>query len=390
VPILGELRDQAALPPDLTCDDPDGYPWGVIHDRHPRLVATARAAHPYGPTQHAALARLAEEMERPFAALAPEAPDSGDWRAWAAAYQGRQWDELPFLWAESYFYRRLLGATGYFAPGPWYRLDPFAHLKAAELADPAVDDELAALDRLPGLDQTERDAAVLHGALWGNQADLGFRATHGGELGRTDQLVVDDSAALWDRLRGEVVLVADNAGRELLADLVLVDHVLHAGRAERVTLHVKPSPYFVSDATTADLADCLRRLARAGGYAGQVAARLHAAFAAGRAAVRTHWFYAAPFGYDRMPADLAAEFTAATVTVLKGDLNYRRLVGDRHWPATTGTAEATGYFPGPVAALRTCKSDVIVGLDHATVRELDAQRPDWRVAGSYAMVQVSR
>ncbi|MEV0611489.1 ARMT1-like domain-containing protein [Polymorphospora rubra] len=56
-------------------------------------------------------------------------------------------------------------------------------------------------------------------------------------------------------------LVADNAGRELLADLVLVDHLLAAGLAERVTLHVKPYPYYVSDATTADVVGCLRRLA---------------------------------------------------------------------------------------------------------------------------------
>ena len=51
---------------------------------------------------------------------------------------------------------------------------------------------------------------------------------------------------------------------------------------------------------------------------------------------------------------------------MKGDLNYRRLVGDRLWPPTTPFADVTAYFPGPVAALRTLKSDVIVGLDART------------------------
>ena len=59
-----------------------------------------------------------------------------------------------------------------------------------------------------------------------------------------------------------------------------------------------------------------------------------------------------------MPADLAEEFAASSLTLLKGDLNYRRLVGDRPGRRATPFADVTAYFPGPVAALRTLKSDV--------------------------------
>jgi hypothetical protein len=72
---------------------------------------------------------------------------------------------------------------------------------------------------------------------------------------------------------------------------------------------------------------------------------------------------------------------------MKGDLNYRRLVGDRHWSATSDFAELTGYFPSPVVALRTLKSDVIVGLDPATVIELDSTGTAWRTSGSYGLIQ---
>ncbi len=90
-----------------------------------------------------------------------------------------------------------------------------------------------------------------------------------------------------------------------------------------------------------------------------------------------------------MPADLRAEFAAATVTVLKGDLNYRRLVGDRRWPPTTPFADVTAYFPGPVAALRTLKSDVITGLTAETEEALEASGEGrWRTSGTHALIQV--
>src|SRR5204862_360828 len=74
---------------------------------------------------------------------------------------------------------------------------------------------------------------------------------------------------------GRGAVLADNAGRELLAALVLTDHLLGAGKT--VVLHVKPHPHFVSDATTADLVACLRRLASGPPAAPDIAGRLRAA-----------------------------------------------------------------------------------------------------------------
>jgi hypothetical protein len=90
-----------------------------------------------------------------------------------------------------------------------------------------------------------------------------------------------------------------------------------------------------------------------------------------------------------MPEDLRTDFAAADLTIFKGDLNYRRLVGDRLYPPTTSFAEVTAYFPGPVAALRTLKSDVIVGLDAATEAALvAAEEQHWRTSGAHALIQV--
>jgi hypothetical protein len=348
---------------------------------------------PYGPGQRRALEALLEEITSGvMEPLAPHAHDYEIWASWGADYFGKPWLDAPFLWSESYFYRRLLDAIGFFEPGPWRWLDPFEYLKTAELGDPALEPDLAALDDLRHISTSERERAVLLASLWGNRADLGFRM--GASSGHGDiasaRIVVDQSADMWAALGpgASAVLVADNAGRELLADLVLIDHLLQHRHASSVSLHVKPYPYYVSDATTADVDACLRRLAATRGTASEIAHRLHAAMAEGSVSLYTHEFYWAPWSFHRMPADLAVQFEHASLAILKGDLNYRRLVGDRDWPPTTPFTDVAEYFPGPLVALRTLKSDVITGLDQATVAELDATGQPWRTDGSHGLIQV--
>ncbi|MDX6396054.1 MAG: hypothetical protein QOJ73_7117 [Streptosporangiaceae bacterium] len=324
--------------------------------------------------------------------LSPDADGHEIWASWGEGHFGKPWLDAPFLWSESYFYQRLLDAVGFFGPGPWRWVDPFGYLKSAELQDPGLEAGLAALDDLRRLPAEEQMRVKLLASLWGNRADLGFRM--GGLAGPADPeaagLVDDHSHELLSALgpAASVVLVMDNAGRELLADLVLADHLLRHGYAASITLHVKPRPYYVSDATAADVADGVRRLAGTPGSAAVIAGRLLAAMAGGTIGLYTHEFYCAPWSYHRMPADLAAEFESASLAVLKGDLNYRRLVGDRDWPPAIPFADVTSYFPAPVAALRTLKSDVITGIDPSVRARLDGAGPSWRTDGTHGLIQV--
>ncbi|MCX5395805.1 damage-control phosphatase ARMT1 family protein [Streptomyces sp. NBC_00102] len=389
-------RAPVVRPPVVRSDEPGSFPRGVLAERHPALIRQVRDAFPYGRRQHEALDALLDEITEDVVRPLPDADhDHENWAAWGQEYFGGSWYDAPFLWAENYFYRRLLGAVGYFGTGPWRGVDPFAPFKRAELRGEAVEEELRALDALAGAPAAQRGTALLHASLWGNRADLGFRISAGGpaESGAVDPaLVADDSAALWRLLPAgapaTVAVVADNAGRELIPDLVLVDHLLEHGHARRIVLYVKPSPYFVSDAMTADVVDCLRRLVEAPGEAGRIGDRLWSAVAAGAVEIRTHPFFCAPFGYEEMPEDLRKEFAGAALTILKGDLNYRRLMGDRRWEATVPFADLAAYFPGAVAALRTLKSDVVVGLEQGVLDALDGSGAAWRTSGTHALIQV--
>lgn len=384
--------------PIITAADPAEFAYTVFHDRHPRLFARVRTALPYGPAQLDALRRLEDETLngtlRPLDPRAEHAAarDYADWAEWGAPYFGRglRWTDVPFLWSESYFYRRLLSATGYFA-GPWCGVDPFGPMKAEGLASAAVDKELAAYSALSEMTAAERDSALLAACLSGNQADLGFQLIAGEPVGVS--LLVDDNAAVWaylnERTPGRVNLIADNAAEELLPDLLLVEHLIATGRAESVTVFLKPRPYYVSDAMTQDAVALLRRLVAATGPVADAGRRLWEYCSDGRLVFEAPDYFCSPLGFRDFPAEFAQAVGSATLTLVKGDLNYRRLVGDRFWPVTTPFADLTAYLPGPVLALRTCKSDVAVGLSAPAAAELDAAMPDWRFAGKHAVIQFS-
>ena len=396
----------------IVSDEPGSFAWGVWNKRHPILMKQIRDAFPYPPEIQQALESLLEEtLSGDIRQLPPDAHDHALWQQWDRGWYGGSWLSAPFLWAESYFYRRLLEAVGYFRPGPWHGVDLFGPAKQAELATPVVASELAALDEVARMPLATQRHTLLEASLWGNRADLGFRITASPEGPATD-LVADDSAGIWSlldaarvsgptaataatasanpsALTGPTVhLVTDNAGRELLADLVLVDHLLTTGAATRVVMHVKPHPYYVSDATGADVIAVLRRITTAPGVAATTGHRLWSALATGTVTLRTHQFWCAPLPFRDLPPDLAEELARATLTILKGDLNHRRLIGDQAWPPTTPFADLTAYFPSPVATLRTLKSDVAAGLTPETVARLDATGTPWRTSGEHALIQL--
>lgn len=164
----------------ILSNEPGSFAWSVLANRHPALIQQVRDVFPYGPRQHRALDALLEQNNNGvIEPLAPSESDHEQWSAWGREFFGRSWFDAPFLWAESYFYRRLLDAIGYFGTGPWRGVDPFAPFKQAELRGTAVGEELRALAALADVPADERATALLRASVWGNRADLGFRVTEG-------------------------------------------------------------------------------------------------------------------------------------------------------------------------------------------------------------------
>ena len=177
--------------------------------------------------------------------------------------RGDTWSKLPWYLGETYVYHRLLDAVGYFEGGaPGAGFDVFAAEKeeALQQALPLAAARAAACKAAVGEWCAARFRGMLHMALWGNQGDSSLFTVSDlsgkGEGADASRLLVDDTSDIWNHLAtrpgGEVHFFNDNSGMELISDLALARFLLSTPAVGRVTLHLKPYPFFVSDATKND------------------------------------------------------------------------------------------------------------------------------------------
>jgi hypothetical protein len=398
-------------PPALRTDAGNAFAHYSMSVRVPKILDEVSARNPdYPPSVHRAIARLRDDIagNAPLPPLGFPAPDAGEWEAALAAHAGQTWLATDWFFAECYVYRCLMMATRYWETGR----DPFTPAKHEELRSEALWRSVdarreAGPGEAPAPATVEAEAevvsALLHRALWGNRVDLSYAVGVAfGAAGQGEDLLCDDSARATRQLLragGDVHIIADNTGSELSIDLLLADALLAPGgggdgggagegtAAARVSVHVKLHPTFVSDAVASDVWTLISAFAEHGGVAGQVGARLGQGWAAGRLRVLPDPYWNGPrFLWDR-PARLTRALDGATAVVVKGDANYRRAVGDAMWPAGPTFADATAYFPAPLIALRTMKSDALVGLPADQLARLDATDRDWRINGRRGVIQ---
>jgi uncharacterized protein with ATP-grasp and redox domains len=337
----------------------------------------------------------------------PLAPDAAAWGEYVRPYLGQDWLSVPWFFAEAYFYARVLETTGYYAPGRGQGKDPFRIQKRLGLQ--AAHASIVSLtEHLSPRAQAGWDTASLRSLiaidLWGNLADLSRwpasrdeQSSAAGFQPNPERILVDDSAAaaecLADRAAGHdrVDFLLDNVGFELVCDLFLAAALLHSGMAGQVQLHVKAAPVFVSDATAADVRYTLETLAADANPAVSGLGRgLQSSLENQRLTLREDVYWTSPLPLWEMPADLRQSLGQARVILAKGDANYRRILGDRHWPPTTPFEQVASYLPAPLLALRTLKSEVAIGLAPGQAEAAAQTDPDWMNDGQWGLIQFVR
>ena len=97
-------------------------------------------------------------------------------------------------------------------------------------------------------------------------------------------------------------------------------------------------------------------------------------------------FFTAPLHYHEIPSHLGDRLAAHDVLILKGDLNYRRLLADRVTPAATAIEDLMPRLGVDLVLVRTMKSDICAGLPAGVDVRLANTDADWRFSGRYAVI----
>jgi uncharacterized protein with ATP-grasp and redox domains len=399
------------LPQPLRAREQGTFTEVSVVQRLPEIARRTLAENAFPPETAARIQALIAEIPhgrlRPVSM--PDDPCEHAWEAWLAPYLGQNWLDIPWFLAEEYFYARILEATGYFESGAWARRDPYAHqkrlgLQAARPDLPALAGQVEAAMARPKAQRASALADLLLVDLWGNQKDLSMWPVQAGaaptsapdphSAGGNGQVLCDERALAAEHLAGlgegkaQVDLLLDNAGHELAVDLALADYLLSSGLAAQVVLHAKCYPVFVSDALDTDIHATIDFLAWEGSAATRaMAIRLREALVGQRLRIARHPFWTSPLPVWEMPETLRSELAQSALLIAKGDANYRRLLGDRHWPYHLSLGDVLGPFPCAVLALRTLKSEITTGVPAGRVPTSD---PQWMTNGRWGLAQFAR
>lgn len=339
-------------------------------------------------------ALLGLKSDLTIGALHPLAETTSDKALWDEDTQpwwGKSWLEIPWLLAETYFYRKLLEAVQYFQPGPWMGRDPYRRMKAGEIAK-ALAPFVAEYEGMADANDQAGFASAIAKALWGNRSDLSNLQHYDTEASTHDhQIIRNESDAVYKLLKSKPARIAyffDNVGREFYFDLAFIQYLIRGGFAESITFYLKNQPFFVSDAMVADFWHILDALEGSGSEkAVQLATEIRGWIKSGVIDVEAPPFLATSREFNRLPESLREQLKAYDLAILKGDANYRRLIGDRHWEPTTPFAEVTDYFPTSVVSLRTLKAELIVGLTQQQLEDFRQNaEADWMINGKRGMI----
>lgn len=377
----------------------------TVTERMPRIGREALEENRFPPENERCIQKLIEGIpEEPVRRLEdPGSPDLAEWQEHVQPYLGQSWLQVPWFFAEEYFYRRLLEASGYFQPGPTRNFDPFEAQKKKVLeASAGAIGELAGLlgEALGSGKSTERDLyLLLLNSAWGNQGDLSIWSTHEERPDHNDlevqesHLLINEAQSIADHIlrapapMERVIIILDNCGPELVADLGLVDYLLSANLVQSVQLQAKAHPTFVSDALIKDIYQTIEHFnSRPDSDVQAWTQRLTSQISQGRLEMGQDFFWNSPKFLWEMPGHIRQELSAAGLVISKGDANYRRLVGDFYWDTATPFAEVVGYFPAPLAVLRVLKAELIIGLAAGRAEQLDAKDPGWMVNGRWGVI----
>ncbi|EDV37105.1 uncharacterized protein Dana_GF11598 [Drosophila ananassae] len=356
-----------------------------------------------------AVTQLREDIlsNAPLLPFEGKEPDTALWNAFLEKLpaEKRTYFTACWLYAECYMYRKIssifrgtshLAAHDYFSP---------QKQTATKLSVDAMLAVAKATRQNERNSDTFRQLIKLN--LWGNRCDLSI--TSGKQVKPTgnafdqvtdleEKLLIDGTLDVWKSLDGGssagiVDIIFDNAGYELYTDLILAEYIIDKGLAAKVRFNPKAIPWFISDVMAHDYHWTLRFLAEhSDPVLSELGKKWQRLTGEGKFELAPlEHFWTSPYEFYRMPEanpGLYDRLKEAQLVIFKGDLNYRKLLGDFSWDSTESFETCLrGFRPSNLCTLRTVKADLICGLADGVAEQLFAKDKEWMLTGEYGVIQ---
>ncbi|XP_002066363.3 damage-control phosphatase ARMT1 [Drosophila willistoni] len=372
-----------------------------------------------------ALERLKMELnrDRQFQLFRGNEPDKAEWNAFISELPKlkRTYFRACWLHAECYIYRRIYSffensklLNGY---------DYFADLKREdlEISERAMNALTLATRGLPK--NYEAFSKLMRINLWSNHYEIQLNAfvfsqdenrsknhhenettidvlAQVADLDRN--LLIDDSILIWNCLikskalcKDDVIvdLICDNGGFEFFTDMLLMEYLIDNGLATKVRLHVKAIPWYISDLTRNDVEWTINFLINhPSEMLSNLGRKWHKLMKDRKILVAPEsYFWTGPQSYFVMVdsnLELYKLLSTAKLCIFKGDLNYRKLLGDYIWDSTEEFITCLrGFRPANICAMRTVKCEVVCGLPEGKADQLLKTDPQWMISSAYGLIQ---
>jgi len=352
--------------------------------------------------------------------------------------QGQKYTWLtgPWLFLENYLYRVI--NSFFIKQTLWFNYDIFHNLKKNSF-ESSVDGvvELAIRyyklsEQIKDIDENTKQILFNEFAeisLWGNATDLSLLATatlddiksiQGAEARKKSEanILDNDLDEAWKQLnlvKGDkrVDFVLDNAGFEVYTDLVFALFLLDLKLSNKIVFHTKDIPWMVSDVNIKDFYVLLQDLKNVKLFPDHrkeldyLINKIEFFNNNGTLQLRTSPFWTLDLDFWNIDpnetefggAQVHKDLSESSLVIFKGDMNYRKLTGDRRWPSTTSFNKSIGPLASngiKVLALRTIKADVLVGLSEGIYEKVSdewskdhEERLSWLSSGKYAVISFS-
>lgn len=332
--------------------------------------------------------------------------------------------EVPFLASEFYFYYYILylyyqinNCNTIEDPYRYYKRKDQENMETKKPFENMCINFLASLESFNPMSENKLKN-LIRLCVNMNSSDLSQTNSSVGEIKSTN-MPINDTEDFCNFLKTDnafnrdstIQLITDNCGQELISDILLGISLLKRTNAQQVVYHIKRLPIFVSDSIMSDVYDAMevisicRYIKRENGtnifmlQQNEIgkdptaeSITYQCLFNDGMIKqlvfrVDNCWHLPTLFKDLNIFKDWSKEDNDCALIIVKGDLNYRRLVGDYKYDCDESVRDKTRYIKKPLLILRSLKSNVVLDIPAEKAQELDAQNPNWRTAGDYGIIQ---